>query len=246
MSSISNNGYKATCIEYNAANDIVVEFDDHNIKLHTQWNQFVNNRFSFPINKYGGIKDLMCIDETGRACKEYETWFSMYKRCYSESVLNKRPTYINKTVCEEWILYSNFLKWIKSQPNYDKWFNSDNWSLDKDILQKGNTVYSPDKCCLVPTYVNTLFIKCDSARGKYPVGVYCRKESGRFKAQCRDPFTNKYVCIGTFDTPEEAFYAYKTYKEDIIKAVAEKEYKANNITKPCYEAMMKYEVEITD
>ena len=35
-------------------------------------------------------------------------------------------------------------------------------------------------------------------------------------------------------------------KEDLIKQVAEIEYAKGNITKQCYNAMMNYEVEITD
>jgi hypothetical protein len=52
--------------------------------------------------------------------------------------------------------------------------------------------------------------------------------------------------IGYYNTSEEAFQAYKKAKEDYIKQVAQEEYNDGNITKPCYEAMMKYKVEITD
>ena len=52
--------------------------------------------------------------------------------------------------------------------------------------------------------------------------------------------------IGVYDTSEEAFYAYKEAKESYIKQVAQEEYSLGNITKKCYDAMMSYEVEITD
>lgn len=61
-----------------------------------------------------------------------------------------------------------------------------------------------------------------------------------------NPFTNKFEYLGFYSTPEKAFYVYKAYKEKIIKQVAEFEYSKGNITEQCYEAMMKYEVEITD
>lgn len=38
----------------------------------------------------------------------------------------------------------------------------------------------------------------------------------------------------------------KKHKEEIIKRVAEDEYSKGRITKICYDAMMNYEVEITD
>jgi len=40
--------------------------------------------------------------------------------------------------------------------------------------------------------------------------------------------------------------AYKEYKEKLIKQFAVKNYNLGYITKECYDAMMMYEVEITD
>ena len=67
-----------------------------------------------------------------------------------------------------------------------------------------------------------------------------------YLAVCRNPFLDKAVELGYYSTPEKAFQAYKVYKEDIIKQVAEVEYKAGNITEECYQAMIRYEVEIDD
>lgn len=41
-------------------------------------------------------------------------------------------------------------------------------------------------------------------------------------------------------------YNNSSDKEDIIKRVAQIEYNKGNITKSCYDAMLNYEVEITD
>jgi predicted RNase H-like HicB family nuclease len=49
-----------------------------------------------------------------------------------------------------------------------------------------------------------------------------------------------------FDTPEEAFQAYKQAKEAYIKDVANQYYKDGKITENVYNALMKYKVEITD
>ena len=186
------------------------------------------------------------MNDNNDVSKEYDAWNSIFKRCYSKSVKENRPTYINKVVCKDWVLYSKFLSWIQSQENYNKWLNNEGWCIDKDILQKGNVEYCAEKCLLVPEYVNCLFVKCDSHRGKYPVGVYYDKDSGKYKAQCQNPFDKKYKNLGRFNTVEEAFKCYKDYKEKLIKEMAIKEYGVGNITKQCYDAMMKYEVEITD
>lgn len=97
---------------------------------------------------------------------------------------------------------------------------------------------------MIPQNVNCLFLKRESERGKYPIGVQYT-ESG-YLAKCRNPFLDKGVELGYYSTPASAFEVYKKYKENIIKQVAEVEYSNGNITKECYNAMMNYEVEITD
>ena len=134
---------------------------------------------------------------------------------------------------------------MHNQDNFDKWLNGNRWTIDKDILIKGNKIYSPNTCCLVPENVNTLFTKCNAIRGNLPIGV--RKCGNKFQAICMNHFTNKQRYIGSYSTPTEAFYSgYKPYKENLIKQVAKEEYSKGNITKMCYDAMMNYEVEITD
>ena len=112
--------------------------------------------------------------------------------------------------------------------------------LDKDILNKGNKIYSPNSCIFVPTRINQLFAKADALRGDFPIGV--SRSGNKFRTRLHILNGEKY--LGTFNTPEEAFYAYKTFKEQYIKEVAE-EYK-DKIPQKLYEAMYKYEVEITD
>ena len=116
--------------------------------------------------------------------------------------------------------------------------------LDKDILSKENKIYSPETCCLVPRIVNSLFIKRTRDRGSLPIGV--TKHGERYRAKCNDPLSNVRKHVGVFDTPELAFNAYKKYKEALIKKVAQIEYDNGTITKECYDAMMRYKVEITD
>ena len=115
------------------------------------------------------------------------------------------------------------------------------WELDKDILIKGNKVYSPETCCFVPQEINCLFTNCKSVRGKYPIGV-TKTVNGKYKARINK--NGDRIDLGLFDTPEEAFQVYKIAKELHIKEVADKW--RGQITEPCYEAMYAYEVEITD
>ena len=82
-------------------------------------------------------------------------------------------------------------------------------------------------------------------RGNLPIGVK-KSSKNSFLARCSNPITGEREYLGSYSTPFYAFLAYKQYKENIIKQVAELEYSKGNITKRCYDAMLKYEVEITD
>lgn len=241
---INHQGCVMKIIKYNKANDIVVEFqDDYKGVVHTQYSNFqrgnVRNPF-YPFAYGVGITG----DKYSTRIKEYQIWINMMARCFDDKLKEKYPTYKYATCCEEWLYYPNFYEWLHSQPNFNKWYNGRRWNLDKDILVKGNKVYSPETTCLVPQNVNTLFVKKDKNRGNLPIGV--SKCNNGFKARCQNPITKQRDDLGDYSIPYYAFLAYKRHKEDLIKQVAQIEYDAGNITEECYDAMMNYEVEITD
>lgn len=245
----NNQGCLMKIVEYNNHLDIIVEFQDkYKGRVHTCYNHFVSGYVKNPYypNVYGVgiVGNKYPSRENHKIVKEYSIWNSMLQRCFDKTYMKKFPTYDNVTCCEEWLMYENFYEWLHKQENFDKWFNGDKWAIDKDILLKGNKVYSPDNCCLVPHYINSLFIKNDMCRGELPVGV--SKNGKKFMAYCNNPFARKREYLGTHKTEEQAFTAYKQYKESIIKQIAQIEYNKGNITKKCYEAMMNYEIEITD
>ena len=143
--------------------------------------------------------------------------------------------------------YENFYEWLHKQENFNEWYNGDGWAVDKDILVKGNKVYSPETCCLVPQNVNVLFVTQKNNRGNLPIGVYYHKNQNKYIAQYNNKYLkNSQTYLGSYDNSLEAFMEYKIYKENLIKTIAQKEYEKGNITQKCYEAMMRYEVEITD
>ena len=235
-------------IEYNSYNNIIVEFqDEYKTKVKSKYCYFENGQIKNPYypSVYG-------VGITGNKCnvssKEYRTWQKMLQRSCNENFKNNNPSYKDVTCCKEWLLYENFYEWLHSQENFDKWLNGERWAVDKDILIKGNKIYSPKTCCLVPQNVNSLFTKREKQRGELPIGVMLHKNKTQYVACCGNQFIKnlEYSYLGAFTTPEDAFYEYKKEKERIIKKTAEIEYEKMNITKCCYDAMMKYEVEITD
>ena len=248
----NNRGQLMKIIEYNKRNDIVVEFqDEYAAKVHTQYGNFKNGNVKNPYAKtvygVGMIGNKYRSQINYKHTKEYITWKGILQRSFNKDFKEKHPTYRDVTCCNEWLLFDNFYEWLHSQENFDKWINNSNWSVDKDILIKGNKIYNPNTCTLVPQIVNVLFTKRDNDRGKYPIGVYYNKRENNYRAQCENPYaTHRDSKIGSYNTQKEAFCAYKEYKENIIKFVAETEFNNNNITEACYNAMMNYEVEITD
>lgn len=170
----------------------------------------------------------------------YRKWTGMLKRCYNESSLKKHPSYEGCSVDERWHRYSIFKEWFDA--NY-----KDGYELDKDILVKGNKVYGPDTCCMVPKRINALLVSFRSKGAIGVIGVSKRKRGRQYVAHCSKNITkNGDVEIGYFNTVEDAFFAYKNMKEAYIKQIAKEYYDRGEINQHVYDALMRYEVEITD
>lgn len=182
-----------------------------------------------------GIVDVKTRDEEGKPLKSYEAWKGMLRRCYSESYQIKNPTYKNCAVSSEWLIYSNFKKFYDN--NY-----KEECQLDKDILIRGNKIYSEQTCRFVPQYINLLLIDRAAKRGKYKIGVYFENDRETFRAQCSIG-TGKQIHLGYFKTEEEAFQAYKTFKEQHIKEVSKKAYDNKEIDIDIFNALQNCTIE---
>jgi len=229
-------------VEYNKADDIIVEFQDQfKFKVRTKYGHFSDGNVRNPY-----VKDIYGVGYIGNTCtslnneckKSFDTWQSMLQRCYDvEHYQRTQPTYKDKYVCDEWLCFATFEKWFNN--NYYE-ISNEKMALDKDILLKGNKKYCPEYCCFVPQRINNLFTKCDAWRGNLPIGV--QQRGNRYIVQFH--MGDKTYTYQSFDTPERAFEHYKTMKEKYIKIVAE-QYKGM-IPDKLYEALLRYEVEITD
>lgn len=234
-------------VEYKNNSNILVEFqDEYKARKSATYHDFKKGNIKNVYDKT--IYNIGFLGEGKYNSKDYpyiyRKWYDMLKRCYDPYYLNKYPTYIDCYVCEEWHCYQNFVKWWEENV-YN--CNNERMELDKDILIKGNKIYSPNTCIIVPKRINYLFIKCDKSRGKYPIGVSWDKKGNKFTVQCRilnKENNNKRIHLGYYDTSEEAFLAYKQFKENYIKQIAD-EYKGL-IPSKLYESMYSYEVEIDD
>ena len=171
--------------------------------------------------------------------ESYKVWRDMIRRCCCETYKRKKPNYMSSVVDARFESYFNYRSWCERQIGYGiKDDKGRPFALDKDILVKGIKVYSEYNSCFVPAEINALFVKGDKLRGEYPIGVSFHKSGGMLRATLNKKH------LGYFNTAEQAFQVYKTAKEIYIKEVANKW--KDQIDPRVYEALVNYQVEITD
>lgn len=226
-------GSFAKIIGYSENYKVKIEFSDGTIQDKVSYHKFIvgnvknkNKKTHFGVgylgygNYIGNVSDL-----------KYRVWRGMLERCYG--LRKSKSSYIGCKVHSDWHNFQIFAKWYEE--NYIKGFH-----IDKDILIKGNKLYSAKTCCFVPKEINCCLVLKKSFRGNYPIGM-CM--DGK-KLKCVVNKYGKSVNLGRFIDENEAFQVYKLEKELYIKELANK-YK-DVITKDCYNALINWKIEITD
>lgn len=146
---------------------------------------------------------------------QYQLWSGIINRCFNEKLKEKHPTYKNVSCCNSWLYMSNFVKDISKIENSDK-YESDGWEMDKDILFKGNKIYSPETVCFVPIEINLLLTKSDRARGEFPIGVHYNKRQRKFTARVRKGVGN-HKTLGVFFGFSKCIQCLQKSKRSIYK-----------------------------
>jgi len=157
--------------------------------------------------------DYVVRPVSGAACIFYRRWADMIKRCYANSS-GQYKTYEDCYVCDEWLTFSNFKRWMETQEFSGK-------ELDKDILVKGNRVYSPSTCVFVSHLVNSFILGKSSSTGNLPVGVSFQKGRGKYSAKCKNWTNGKYEHIGLYETPALAEDAWRKRKHELACQLAD-------------------------
>ena len=203
----------------------------------------VKDRYAPSVYGVGVLGTKYPSKVNGTLTKESELWRGMLQRCYSDTFKKHRPTYGGCEVSDNFKSYEYFYEWCQSQVG----FGNEGWQPDKDLLVKGNKVYSESACVFLPQEVNSLLIKHESSRGKHPIGVTWCKRDKVFVAQINKN-KGKHERLGNFKTEIEAFNAYKTAKESFVKEQAEKwsSSMSSQIDPRAYNALMNYTVNIND
>lgn len=240
----TNQGYEIEIIEYFDSLNCTIRVNDWNntVLYNVRYSHVLIGNIKNPYHPsvinvgYYGIGDYRAVVNKVPTFA-YKTWMALLKRNFCKIYQEKQPSYKDCSVDVYWYNFQVFGKWCEQ--NYNPKI-MEGWHLDKDILVKGNKVYSPETCCFVPQEINTLFVSNNIRRGKFSIGVSKPKNSFIAHVKIRGVLTY----LGSFKTEIEAFQVYKTAKEDYIKEVADKW--KSQITEKVYQAMYNYKVEIDD
>jgi hypothetical protein len=172
--------------------------------------------------------DFTNMPDTMTVMQADNRYSNMMTRCLRTDI---HPTYEGCAVCEEWqISKQAFLEWI-----FKNYYEVDNerMELDKDILVKGNRVYSPSTCCFVPHSINNEF----NAQFMFP--EYTKDdETGMWHIRT---MKNE---VFTGETIEDVIASYIPHREAELKAIADK-YKGK-IPQKVYDAIVNWKLTIDD
>ena len=233
---------KFEIIDYEYSKGVDIRFLDtgyvKNIKFGEVRSGKVADKFKPSVYGIGILGDKYKTSYNSVVAKEYKLWRGMFNRCYSENIHKLRPRYADCFTSPNFNSYTYFYEWCNEQVG----FNVDGFELDKDLLVKGNKIYSEDTCVFLPKEINIVLEKSQKRRGDYPIGVGWHKATKKFRAYINK--NGESVHLGYFKDVESAFIVYKMAKELHIKELAEKW--KGKIDDRAYNALMNYEVEITD
>ena len=230
-------------LKYNDARNVEIQFlktgYETTVELVSIRNGNVKDQYLPSVFDVGIVGAKYPSTINGVRTKEYVLWKSMLTRCYSTIHKKKNPTYKDCEVSDNFKSYEYFYEWCHSQIG----FNNEGWHLDKDLLVKGNKVYSESTCIFIPSEINSVLTKCTASRGKYLIGVCWHNTNKAFVARVNKN-KGKQEWLGVFNTEIEAFNAYKQAKESFVKEQAD-EWKGK-VDPRAYEALMNYTVDIDD
>lgn len=251
----NKHGHRCFIIDYKDAHNVMVMFYD-TMSISTM--EYGNLKKGSFLDRYKpSLYGVGYLGKSGRNEQNkmaYRAWSHILARCYDPEVQKKQPYYYDCSVDPRWHCFAVFEEWFIQQEQ--RHFKEDygvgrRWSIDKDILVRGNKVYSPETCCFVPNEVNAAVTKPKRriAHVDLPEGVGLIKPKTinskiGYTARAHTGRTDKERYLGYYDTPEKAFKVYKRAKENHIKSLAEKW--KGKIDEKVYEALINWEIGADD
>lgn len=149
-------------------------------------------------------------------CPFYRAWADMLSRCYREKYHKVFPSYKDCSVCDDWIRFTNFKRWMEQQDYKDN-------VLDKDLKVTGNKVYSPETCLFISPKVNGYITIKHGRNTSGLIGASYQttsKQRNKWISSCSQ-LNGKNKTLGRFATALEAHLAWCKFKaemgEELIK-----------------------------
>lgn len=117
----------------------------------------------------------------------YKIYEGIYARCYGGSSLFVNCYYDDAYMCDEWKnSRDSFAEWYAA--NYYE-CGGERMAVDKELLNRGNKEYAPDKCCILPEAINSALASATKRRSRYKstkgyaIGVDYDKARDKFFAR---------------------------------------------------------------
>lgn len=223
----SNSGM-CTILEYNSARDVVVEFKDTGYITRTRSeclrNGQVRDLYHPSIKGVGYLGEGLYRPYITPSLQTpaYRVWNNMITRCYCPRSINKQPTYMLCTVCESWLNFQTFAMWFYN--NY-----IEEYELDKDLLVKGNKVYSPSTCLFIPKSVNLFIVNRSIGDVAGSVGAF-PKSNGKFAVTIKNTISGCHDNLGTYTTEVSAHAMYSVAKFVIASKLASRLQEKGDVT----------------
>ena len=229
----NNVGEWAEVVEYRDSSSITIVFDGYP-EYRKEASSGVLKTGKFKNCAAPSVYGVGFSGETGSLdCKNtISIWSGMICRCYSDTFKEKSSAYIGCTVSDDWLRLENFYLWHTTHKFYGL-----GYELDKDLLVKGNKVYSAETCCLIPNEINVAIVVNRKSKSGLPLGV--GTTGNRYCSYIRYNGGGKNY-LGAYDTPEEAHNVYVKAKEEYIHSLAEKW--KGKIEDRAYQALMNWTV----
>lgn len=236
----NNRGDKFTIVKMNLPNYATIEFNDktkytyivslERILLGAVVNPYSRNVYG---KGYIGVGVHAAVYTNGRQSTTYTKWSAMLKRCYSDVSRHEYRGYIDCEVCDEWLNYQVFAQWC-----HDTGYLLLGYHLDKDLLVRGNKMYSPETCCMLPGEINSVLIESRPPTIKSEPRGITKRQNGQYYVRTTENSTS--TPRGTYDTLQEAMDVYRKITEVKIKTLALKyRYK---ISKQAYTALLNWQI----
>ena len=142
---LNNFGSKMIITGYRKNMDIDIYFPEYDWTCkHAEYKNFKKGEIKCPYERrYFGKGYLgegkYKVSENRKLMDEFVIWYDMVRRCYDPKFHEKYPTYKDCRVEDYLLNFQNMGKWLEE--NFYE-IHGETMCLDKDILCKGNKIYS--------------------------------------------------------------------------------------------------------